>query len=415
MSTDESRNGGFPSRLPDAAWRQRPGLAELCAALGSHLGEARFVGGAVRDTLLALPVKDVDIATLHAPQIVIERVTAAGFKAAPTGIDHGTITAVVHKWPIEITTLRRDVSTDGRRAKVAFATDWREDAARRDFTMNALYADPESGKIDDWFGGLDDLAQGRVRFIGDPAARIAEDRLRVLRFFRFAARFGTLDTASGDYRACLDAADSLMALSRERIADELLRLLGVGDPAFVVRAMVRDDVLAAIIPEIDMAGVDQLTDLIAAERALTMPADPLRRLSALLPQAPDVAKNVATRLRLSKKAIKRVVTAATPVAALSPRALAYRIGAPSALDQILLRRAFTLEDAQLLGDDWEPPRLPVSGGDLIDMGLEAGPQVAHILRELEGLWLEAGFPSRAATRAMATQLVSQALRERQNS
>lgn len=183
--------------LPAAAWRDRPGLDRLAAALGAAAGEARYVGGAVRDTLLGLDVADIDIATRHAPAEVIARLKAAGIKAVPTGIEHGTITAVSSGTVVEVTTLRRDVSTDGRRATVAFTDDWREDAARRDFTMNALYADPLTGELFDWFGGLDDLAAGRVRFIGDPYQRIAEDHLRILRFFRFHARFGDAIDAEG--------------------------------------------------------------------------------------------------------------------------------------------------------------------------------------------------------------------------
>lgn len=176
--------------LPDADWRHRPGLDGLLAALGAEQGLARYVGGAVRDGLLGLPVNDLDIATALEPQEVMERLKAAGIKAVPTGIDHGTITAVIGGWPVEITTLRRDVSTDGRRATIAYTTDWREDAARRDFTINALYADPHTHEVTDFFGGVDDLAAGRVRFIGSAAERIAEDHLRILRYFRFLARFG---------------------------------------------------------------------------------------------------------------------------------------------------------------------------------------------------------------------------------
>ncbi len=178
------------SLLPDADWRHRPGLDALLRALGAEQGLARFVGGAVRDGLLGLPVNDLDIATVLEPQSVIDRLRAAGIKAVPTGIDHGTITAVINGWPVEITTLRRDVSTDGRRATIAYTDDWREDAARRDFTINALYADPLTHTITDFFGGVADLRAHRVRFIGEASARIAEDHLRILRYFRFLARFG---------------------------------------------------------------------------------------------------------------------------------------------------------------------------------------------------------------------------------
>ena len=220
--------------LPDAPWRHRPGLDNLLTALDAAGGKARYVGGAVRDGLLGLAVNDLDIATTLAPQDVLDRLKAAEIKAVPTGIDHGTITAVIAGWPVEITTLRRDVSTDGRRATVAYTDDWREDAARRDFTINALYADPLSGEIADYFGGVADLEARRLRFIGDADARIAEDHLRILRYFRFLARYGDDELDNMAYAACVSAANSLMALSRERIADELLKLLGVAAPVAVI-------------------------------------------------------------------------------------------------------------------------------------------------------------------------------------
>ena len=403
--------------LPDAEWRQRPGLSVLADALGSGAGEARFVGGAVRDTLLGIAAKDVDIATIHPPREVIERVRGAGFKAVPTGIDHGTITAVLHGWPVEVTTLRRDVSTDGRRATVAFGTDWREDAARRDFTMNALYADPASGAITDWFGGLEDLAAGRVRFIGDPAQRIAEDHLRILRYFRFVARFGALDPASADHAACVAHAPSLMALSRERIADELLRLLALPDPAPVVQAMVDDEVLTSVLPEIDARGAQALATLIAREKAAGLMPDALRRLAALLPDDASVVGQVAARLRLSNKARRRlaITTTGTDEENSGPVALAYRIGTESARDRILLGRALTMDALGNLPVDGALPVMPLSGGDLIAMGLPAGPLVARTLQRLEREWIEAGFPPPDQTRSVALALVGEALREAQKS
>jgi poly(A) polymerase len=208
---------------------QRADLAALVAALGA--GEARYVGGAVRDTLLGLPVKDIDMATRLVPAEVIARLEAAGIRHVPTGIDHGTVTALLAGGPVELTTLRRDVSTDGRRATVAFAGDWSEDAARRDFTINALYADPEDGTILDWFGGLDDLAARRVRFIGDARQRIREDHLRILRYFRFQARFGSQPADEEAEISCAELAPMLKGLSRERVGMEMMNLLGLPDPA----------------------------------------------------------------------------------------------------------------------------------------------------------------------------------------
>jgi len=402
----------LPDRLPRTDWGTRPDLAALCDQLGAPAGEARFVGGAVRDALLGIDARDVDIATVHRPEDVMKRVRKAGFKAVPTGIAHGTITAVLHGWPVEITTLRRDVATDGRRATVAFANDWREDAARRDFTMNALYADPTDGSLHDYFGGLDDLAARHVRFIGDPLARIDEDHLRILRYFRFVARFGTLDRASADYAACVARAPSLMALSRERIADELLRLLALPDPAEVLEAMVADGILHPVIPEIGPDGVAALRALIAAEHAADVAPEPLRRLAALLPRDPALADQMGGRLRLSNKARLRLRRALEPAEAANAQALAYRIGPQSAIDQLLLGFAFTARDVPALRA-WTVPRLPLSGGDLIALGLQPGRQVAVTLQDLERQWIAAGFPPEAEARALAVQLVASALRSRQ--
>ncbi|MCW2389496.1 poly(A) polymerase [Sphingobium sp. B11D3B] len=402
----------LPERLPDAEWRAWPGLLALCEALGADQGEARFVGGAVRDALLGIAVKDIDIATVHLPAEVVRRVKAAGLRAVPTGIAHGTITAILDHRPIEITTLRRDVSTDGRRATVAFGTDWRDDAARRDFTMNALYADPASGALSDYFDGRADLLARRVRFIGDPHQRIAEDHLRILRYFRFTARFGTLDRDTPDYRACVAHATSLMALSRERVADEMLKLLGLPDPADVIAAMVGDGVLASVLPEIDVEGVAALRALIAAEQATGIAPAGLRRLAALLPPDGALADQVGARLRLSNKARQRLRAAATSTSAATPQALAYALGEDSAVDQLLLGRAFSPDCAPaLIG--WQAPRLPLSGGDLIGMGLTAGPLVARTLQALERAWIDRGFPAPDETREMARQMVGAALRSSQ--
>jgi poly(A) polymerase len=405
-------NAALPPTLPHAEWRARNGLTELCEVLGATVGEARFVGGAVRDGLLGLAVKDVDIATVHRPEDVVERIKRAGFKAVPTGIAHGTVTAVISHWPVEITTLRRDVSTDGRRATVVFGTDWRDDAARRDFTMNAIYADPLSGALHDYFGGLDDLAGHRVRFIGDPGARIAEDHLRILRFFRFTARFGAVDRSSADYAACVANATSLMALSRERIADELMKLLSLPDPADVAAAMVEDGILKPVLPEIDAAGVAALRALIAAERTTGARPDSLRRMLALLPHDVALADQVGSRLRLSNKLRARIKAALEPCDAETAEALAYRTGVPAALDRILLGRALSLADTSRL-ESWVAPQFPLSGGDLIAMGLKAGPQVAKALQEVERQWIASGFPDERQTRALADQILVSLLRATQ--
>ena len=266
--------------LPDADWRHRPGLDALLDALDVAGGKARFVGGAVRDGLLGLPVNDLDIATTIDPHEVVDRLKTAGIKAVPTGIDHGTITAVIGGWPVEITTLRRDVSTDGRRATIAYTDDWREDAARRDFTINALYADPLTREVTDYFGGVADLEARRLRFIGDASARIAEDHLRILRYFRFLARYGGDVLDADAYEACRAAANSLMALSRERIADELLKLIVVAAPLHALRLMVDGGILRAVLAEVDGAGIARLEQLIAREAAAGVTPAPVRRLAS---------------------------------------------------------------------------------------------------------------------------------------
>jgi poly(A) polymerase len=396
-------------RLPDALWQHRPGMDRLLAALGSAGGETRFVGGCVRDTLLGLEASDVDLATRIAPEEVIRRLGKARIKAVPTGLAHGTITAVIGGKPVEVTTLRRDVATDGRRATIAYTEDWREDAARRDFTINALSADPASGAVFDYFGGLADLKAGRVRFIGDPLQRIAEDHLRILRFFRFHARFGKGAPDEAALAACAGRANDLMALSRERIADELLKLLALPDPTATAALMIERGILRPVLPEIDGAG--RLASLVAAERAAGIAPEPIRRLAALLPPDADAAADVAARLRLSRRAAKRLVQAARPVTG-APEALAYRIGTAEAVDNILLHGKPGADLKALEG--WQRPRLPVGGGDLIAMGLEAGPLVAATLQAIEEEWLDAGFPAdRATVRAMARARVDQALRSSQ--
>src|SRR5947209_7920118 len=249
-------------------------MRRLLAALGADEGLTRYVGGAVRDDLLGLPISDIDLATRIAPDEVIRRLEKARIKAVPTGIDHGTVTAVSDGQPVEITTLRRDVSTDGRRATVAFTDDWQEDAARRDFTINALSADPQTGQLFDYFGGLSDLEERHVRFIGDPLQRIAEDHLRILRFFRFHARFAVGPPDPSALAACTLRANDLMALSRERIADELLKLLAMENPASTVAIMLEHGILNAVLPEVRSAAVSDLDAVIAAERHAHIEPDP---------------------------------------------------------------------------------------------------------------------------------------------
>ena len=383
--------------LPAAEWTRREDLGALVAALGK--GNARYVGGAVRDALLGQDVSDVDIATPLPPDEVMSRLEAAGLRAVPTGLEHGTVTAALDGGPVEVTTLRRDVETDGRRAVVAFSDDWREDAARRDFTINALYADPVTGEITDWFGGLDDLKRGCVRFIGDAEQRIREDHLRILRYFRFRARFGAKAPDTASERACANLADTLKGLSRERIGKEMLALLALPDPAPTLTRMEELGVLPVILPE---ARTQAVASLVQAEAREGIAPDPMRRLAALLPADPTLAAEVASRFRLSNPQKKRLITAARRSQELeNPRALAYRYGRAEALDRVLIGGGST---APL--QDWEIPQFPLKGGEIVARGVTAGPEVARILQQVEAQWIEEDFPGRERTLAILESLLS---------
>ncbi|MCZ8370388.1 MAG: CCA tRNA nucleotidyltransferase [Porphyrobacter sp.] len=383
--------------LAEADWTKREGLIALRAALGAE--NIRWVGGAVRDGLLGVAVADVDCATKLMPADVIAACGRAGIRTVPTGIDHGTITAILKDGPVEVTTLRRDVATDGRRATIAFAQDWPQDAARRDFTINALYAHPETLEIADWFGGREDLEAGRVRFIGDARQRIAEDHLRILRYYRFQTRFGAaLDEVAED--ACADLAHTLKGLSRERIASELLALLALPDPHTTIARMRQRGVLPVILPEACPPQVAALSRLIAAESVQGIAPDPVRRLAALLPPSPEIAETVAARLRLSKAQRGRLVAAAErgPDDAANPKALAYRITPPAAIDRLLLGGG----DARALAG-WSLPVFPLKGGAIVARGVTAGPAVARVLQSVEARWVAEGFPDPARIDALLTE------------
>jgi poly(A) polymerase len=372
--------------LREAEWTKREGLALLTRALGAD--NIRWVGGAVRDGLLGVAVADVDCACVLMPAEVIAACGRAGIRTVPTGIDHGTVTAILKDGPVEVTTLRRDVATDGRRATIAFASDWADDAARRDFTINALYAHPETLEIADYFGGLGDLAARRVRFIGDARQRIAEDHLRILRYYRFQTRFGAeLDETAE--AACAELAHTLKGLSRERIAAELLALLGLPDPHATIARMRARGVLPVILPEACPPQVAALGKLIAAEATQGIAPDPVRRLAALLPPMPDIAETVAARLRLSKAQRGRLVAAAErkPDDAANPKALAYRLTPPVATDRLLL----TGGDARVIAG-WQVPVFPLKGGAIVARGVTAGPLVARLLQQIEARWVAEGFP-----------------------
>jgi poly(A) polymerase len=389
-----------PPRTNDAK-----ALARLVEALDGSADGARYIGGWVRDTLLGHHPQDIDIATRFAPQEAERRAKAAGLNtwSSASGIAHGTIGVVIGGKTVEVTTLRRDVATDGRHATVAFTEDWHADAARRDFTINALSADPLSGEVHDYFGGLADLAACRVRFIGDPLVRIAEDHLRILRFFRFHARFGEGAPDAASYEACVARAKDLMALSRERIAAELLKLLAVDDPVLTIEAMLAGGLFVPVLPEIVAA--ERLKALVAAEREAGIAPDGLRRLAALLPEDPKIAEQVGARLKLSNADRKRLVAAARPVPG-TPEVLAYSLGTASAVDSLLLQG---LAEEARKAADWAVPRFPLTGGELITLGLTPGPIVAATLQQVEASWVKEGFPGRDRLDAMAREAVTAAL------
>ncbi len=394
-------------------WLEAPETRAVIAALMARGSTVRFVGGCVRDALVGREVRDIDIATPDVPETVMDLLRAAGIKAIPTGIDHGTVTAVTGGHHFEITTLRRDVETDGRRARVAFIDDWVADAERRDFTINALYCDPD-GTVYDPVGGLADLMAGRVRFIGDARARIIEDGLRILRFFRFYAWYGRGPLDSDGLAACAERRGDLHHLSGERVASELGLLFHAPDPAPALHAMEETGVLAEVLPQ----GGDyaRLAGMIAIEGYLGE-VDHWRRLAAFVRTDATGAQAIARRLKLSNRLMRRMAAMATPVPELAPelsdaaiRRLVYRLGPERFADAIILAWAETPQDqrwARVLevGAQFTPPSLPVSGADVRALGVPRGPQIGELLRTLEDWWIGEDFrPDRAACLARLREL-----------
>ena len=378
-------------RIGIALWMSEPAVAAVLAALARDGGAARFVGGCVRDTLLGRPIGDIDVATPLPPDEVMRRLDAAGIKGVPTGLAHGTVTAVAPLRHIEITTLRRDVETDGRHARVAFTDDWRADAARRDFTMNALFLDA-GGQVFDPMGGLGDLKAGRVRFVGDPGTRIREDVLRLLRFYRFHAHYGRTEPDEAARAACRALVYLLPTLSGERVAAELLKLLAAADPAPTLELMRADGVLAVLLPEA------QRLDLLRALVPLEETADPLRRLAALL--VPDQAQvaAVAERLRLSNAQRERLLALAEPPWPFALRAnqrdqhrALHHLGVGLFRDLVLLAMAETGEAERgrrllRLAEGWRPREFPLKGRDVAALGVPPGPRMGELLAEVEEWW-----------------------------
>jgi poly(A) polymerase len=413
--------------VADQAWFQDPALGRVFALLNADGGEGRVVGGAVRNSLMGLAVADIDIATTLLPETVMERAAAAGVKAVPTGIDHGTVTLVIDGRPFEVTTLRTDVETDGRRAKVAFSADWQSDAERRDLTINALYANA-AGEVIDLVGGLDDIEKRNIRFIGNAATRIAEDYLRILRFFRFFAWYGSGRPDAEGLRASSSARSKLKTLSAERVWSELRKLLSAEDPGRALLWMRQVAVLSEILPETEKWGIDAIPALVATEKALGWEPDPLLRLASIIPPDPARLEELAARLKFSnaEAAYFRAWAKAAPVndeiSAAAFEKLLYRNGA----DGIIVRLKLALGVARGKAENgsfdemsrsarlsklldhariWKKPQFPLNGADVMATGIQAGPKVGEILSTLENQWVEENFVSdRAALLARLSEI-----------
>lgn len=405
--TTAGRQGGSARVAGD--WLLAPATQAVFGALRAAGYEGRAVGGVVRNSLLGLPVTDVDIATPAAPEAVLAAARAAGLRAVPTGIEHGTVTVVSGGEGFEVTTLRRDVETDGRRAVVAFTEDWAEDARRRDFTLNALYCDAE-GVVHDPLGGIADLMARRVRFIGEPDQRIREDYLRILRFFRVHAMYGEGDLDRDGLLACERQRDGLARLSAERVQGEVLRLLAAAGVLAAIDAMQAHGLLAILLGVAPRPGV--LRRLIATADVMAMEADPVLRLSALAAAVDEDKARLAARLKLSNADRQALLTIdahgaaeiATVDAAAARRRL-YRVGA-MAFERQVLAAASVLPGATMalrallaLAHNWPIPRFPVSGRDLMALGITPGPDMGRILGALEAWWIDADFPDAAVVRS----------------
>ena len=394
-------------------WLTSPATRAVLEALQAEGGPdcVRFVGGSVRNALMGQPVDDLDLATRLLPEVSMAALKTAGLKVVPTGLAHGTVTAVSKGRPYEITTLRRDVETDGRKAVVAFTDDWAEDAARRDFRLNALYADADGQVFDPTGHGVDDAREGRIVFVGDPETRIREDYLRILRFFRFFAWYGRGEPDAAGLKACADLSEGMVRLSAERVSKELLKLLAAPDPRPSVRAMANSGVLQAILPEAE--------PLAAFETMVDLSTDPVLRLSALL--SPDTAhvETAARRLRLANAVRERLIEAAGGEADLAmddrtARVQIYRLGRPVFIDRVLRAEAQTGRagagsDLIALAEGWPIPRLPVGGRQVAAAGLPAGPLTGRVLAAFEDSWIADDFPDHG--HAERLKALVEALRE----
>jgi poly(A) polymerase len=409
------------AQLENAAWLKDDAIARLLALLDRDGEEARVVGGAVRNALMQLPFHEIDVATTAEPAEVVRRVEAAGLKAIPTGVEHGTVTVVVGGRPFEVTTLRVDVETFGRKAKVVFGRDWKADAERRDFTINALSVSAD-GKIYDYVGGLDDIAAHRVRFIGDPSARIAEDYLRILRFFRFHAWYGQGAPDATGLHACIAARAGLDALSRERVRMELLKLLLAPHATPTLATMAETGILGTVIGGVPLLA--SFENMAKVETAIGAAPDPVQRLGALGVAVHEDAERLTQRFRLSNAEFERL-RALDPWWRISPvagdkaaRALLYHLGPQSFIDRVLL--AWSRSDAGAANGDWQKlatlpmrwsaPDFPLKSADFTRRGIAAGPVLGNALRAAKEAWIAADFPADAAAiEAIADRVTQQTL------
>ena len=411
------------ARVLDAPWLTSGPTSRVLKLLNGGGEEARVVGGAVRNALLGIPVSDVDIATTALPEEVVKRAKAAGIKSVPTGIEHGTVTLVVDGQPFEITTLREDAETFGRKAKVSFGRDWVGDAHRRDFTINALSAGLDA-VVHDYVGGLEDLAARRVRFIGEPDQRIEEDYLRILRFFRFHAAFGAGQVDRDGYLACIRARAGLANLSAERMRMEMLKLLVAEGGAQAITAMADGGLLQMIIGGVSYGGT--FAAMVAAEKALGLKADPMRRLAALAVALPEDARRLTTRLRLSNNEAKALDSMGHRWWRLAgmdearARRRLYRLGEERYRDRVLLawaRAGVGVDPAPWielarLPQRFTPPKFPLRASDFIARGVAEGPALGHVLTLAEDAWLAADFPLEPAVLAsLADQAVARLTRD----
>ncbi|UVO27417.1 CCA tRNA nucleotidyltransferase [Bradyrhizobium arachidis] len=412
--------------LADAPWLTSGGTTRVLKLLNADGEEARVVGGAVRNALLKLPHGDIDIATTALPDEVMRRAKSAGIKSVPTGLDHGTVTLVIDGHPYEVTTLREDTETFGRKARVVFGRDWVRDAERRDFTMNGLSVDAK-GIVHDYVGGLADVAARRVRFIGDPDQRIAEDYLRILRFFRIHAAFGAGEPDREGYLACIRGRAGLASLSAERVRMEMLKLLVAHGASAAALAMADGGLLQALIGGVAYTG--PLATMVAIERELGVDADATRRLAVLSVAVTEDAKRVATRLRLSNAEAKALDSmghrwwrfASKDEA--SARRLVYRLGPERYHDRVLLAWARLGGDPNSsrwrelaeLPQRWSAPKFPLKAADFIARGVTEGPLLGHVLTLAEDAWLAADFPlEQAALATIADQAAARVSRDQRN-